>query len=666
MFLCVELRLRVESIKRINALKKRNLDRQVNFFYNKDVMAVRWAMKDLGGMNMSDSKAETREFQTEIRQLLDIVINSLYTEKQIFLRELISNGADALEKLRYLQLKGEEIQAGDLPLEISIETDKDGHTLTIADAGIGMTKDDLINNLGTIAHSGSKTFIKQLADNTEGKKPDLDLIGQFGVGFYSAFMVADKVTLYTRSYRPDAGGYIWSSEGAGSYAIEEGGEVARGTKIVLHLKEGEYDYADKEKIERIIKQYSSFVPYPITVDGEKVNTVQALWTKNKSEITEEEYTDFYKFTANAYDEPLMRLHFSSDAPISLYALLFVPKENFERFGFGRLDPGVNLYCKKVLIQEKCKEIVPEWMRFVKGVVDSEDLPLNISREMLQDSALVNKLNRLVTTRFLKFLDEQAKDAPEKYKEFWDRFGIFIKEGAATDYTNRPDLVKLLRFDSSKMEEGQYTSLAGYVERMKEGQQEIYYVNGPSKETIEAGPYLEAFRNKEIEVLYTYEGVDDYVLSQLHEYEGKKLVSADQADLKLPGEEEKKQDGLSEEELKGLTAWLKDVLGEKVTEVKPSTRLVDSPAIVLSSYGAFSMQRMMQLTREVGIGPVVLEINPQHVIIRRLNELRTADEGFAKVVAEQVLENAQIAAGLLADPRNMVSRLNLILAKAVGE
>ena len=617
---------------------------------------------------MSGVKSETREFQTEIRQLLDIVIHSLYTEKQIFLRELISNGADALEKLRYTQLTGQAVDDQELGLEISIQTDKDAHTLTIADTGIGMTKDDLINNLGTIAHSGSKSFIKQLAEKGEEKKSDLDLIGQFGVGFYSAFMVADKVTLYTRSYQPEASGYIWTSEGTGSYEIEEGEGITRGTKIVLHLKESAQDYADADKIKRIIKQYSSFVPYPISVNGEKVNTVQALWTKNKNEISEEEYTDFYKFMANAYDEPLMRLHFSSDAPISLHALLFVPKENFERFGLGRSEPGVNLYCKKVLIQEKCKEIVPEWMRFVKGVVDSEDLPLNISREMLQDSALITKLNQLVTGRFLKYLDQQAKDEPELYKEFWDKFGIFIKEGTATDYANRNDLVKLLRFASSKTAEGEYTSLAQYAERMKEGQEEIYFVNGPSKEVIESGPYLEIFRSKDIEVLYTYDGVDDYVLTQLGEYEGKKLVSADQADLKLPGtEEEKPEQGLSEEETKALAEWLQEVLGQKVTEVKASSRLVDSPAIALSSFGTFTMQRMMQMTqKESGIGPVVLEVNPNHKIIQRLNTLKGKDESFAKLVAEQVLENAQIAAGLINDPRGMVSRLNQILEKALEE
>ncbi len=611
------------------------------------------------------SNTETREFQTEIRQLLDIVINSLYTEREIFLRELISNGADAIEKVRYFQLTGQETKDKDLPQEITIEADDNVYTLTITDTGLGMTKDELVENLGTIAHSGSKEFIKHLA---EGNKEDFNLIGQFGVGFYSAFMVAEKVSLYTRSYRPDATGCLWESDGSGNYSVEEGMDLTRGTKIVLHLKENAREFSKVETVKRIIKQYSSFVPYPITLNGEKINTVQALWTKNKSEITDEEYTEFYKYVANAYDEPLFRLHFSSDAPISIKALLFVPKENTERFGFGRVEPGVNVYCKKVLIQEQSKDILPEWLRFVKGVVDSEELPLNISRETMQDSALISKLNKMVTTRFLKFLDEQATAEPDKYKEFWDKFAFFIKEGAANDFSHRTELTKLLRFESSKGEPGQLTSLAEYVGRMKEDQKAIYYVNGPTREVIEAGPYLEIFRDKDLEVLYTNEAIDDYVLSMLGEYEGKKLESADQADLNLPEPETKSEvGGLAEEQVKALTGWLKDVIGTDVTEVRESKRLVDSPAIALSPFGTYSMQRMMQLVnRDLNqAGPSILEINTKHPIIQRLNVLREQDDSFAKTAAFQIFENARIAAGLVVDPRSMVNRLYDILARALG-
>ncbi|WP_206811326.1 molecular chaperone HtpG [Paradesulfitobacterium ferrireducens] len=612
---------------------------------------------------MSNSAVETREFQTEIRQLLDIVINSLYTEREIFLRELISNAADAMEKVRFLQLSGQEVKDRDLPLEISLETDETAHTLAIIDSGIGMTKEELVENLGTIAHSGSKEFIKHLTQDNK----DLNLIGQFGVGFYAAFMAADKVVLSTRSYRPDAPSYIWTSEGTGSYQIEEGPEMARGTKIVLHLKENAHEFSSPDTIKRVIRQYSSFVPYPISVNGEKVNTVQALWTKNKSEISEEEYTEFYKFIANAYDEPLFRLHFSSDAPLSLNTLLFVPQENFEKFGFGRLEPGVSVYCKKVLIQEKSKDILPEWLRFVKGVIDSEELPLNISRETMQDSALIAKINRVVTGRFLKFLNEQAASDPEKYKTFWEKFGMFIKEGTATDFTHKQELVKLLRFESSAMDKGTLISLADYVGRMKEGQAAIYYVNGPTREAIEAGPYLEVFRKQEYEVIYTYEPVDDYILNMLREFEGKKLMSADQADLDLGQEEKSEETGLPAAEVESLNAWVKEVLGEQVTEVRASKRLVDSPAIALSAYGTYSMQRVMQMTnRDLNApAPSILELNTDHPMIKKLNELRKQDDPFAKTAAEQIFENARIAAGLIVDPREMVDRLNRIIERALS-
>ena len=610
---------------------------------------------------------ETKEFQTEIRQLLDIVIHSLYTDREIFLRELISNAADAMEKLRYTQLTGPEVLDKDLPLEIHIDTDDTAHTLTITDTGIGMTKEELVENIGTIAHSGSKEFIKHLS--AKGDQKDLNLIGQFGVGFYSAFMVADKVTLYTRSHQMEGECFVWESDGVGSYTITEGEDLSRGTKMVLHLKEDAYDFAKEETVQRIIKQYSSFVPYPIIVNGQKVNTVDALWTKNKNEITDEEYNEFYKFIANAHDEPLFRLHFSSDAPININTLLFVPKENLEQFGFGRTEPGVNLYCKKVLIQEKSPVVLPEWLRFLRGVMDSEELPLNISRETMQDSALVSKLNKVVTSRFLKFLDGQATSEQEKYKEFWEKFNFFIKEGAANDFTHRKELVKLLQFESSNTLSGELVSLADYVGRMKEDQTAIYYVNGPTREGIESGPYLEVFRDKGYEVIYTYAAIDDYIFGAIGEYEGKRLISADQADLDLGNAEQKDRSELAlpEEEVKVLTGWFKEVLGSKVTEVRESKRLVDSPAVVLSPYGTNSMQRMMQLMNKDSneVGPSVLEINASHPMIKRLDEARKNEDTFAKVAAEQIFENAQIAAGLIIDPRGMVKRLNEILERALG-
>jgi len=618
---------------------------------------------------------ETKEFQAEVKKLLDIVIHSLYTERDIFVRELISNGADALEKFRHQSLLEEKVFDSHVPLEITIDVDEEKHTLTITDTGIGMTREELEANLGTIAHSGSGTFLAELA---EAAKKDVSLIGQFGVGFYSAFMAGKKVRVLSRSYIPDAEGYEWSSDGSGSYSLTPEKGLRRGTRIIIELKDDAHEFADENRIKQIIKQYSNFVPFPIKVKGETVNTVQALWKRNKSEIKEEEYSEFYKFIGNAFDDPLFRLHFTADAPLAINALLFVPKENIERLGFGRMKSGVNLYCQKVLIEQHSENILPEWLRFLKGVVDSEDLPLNISRQALQDSALVAKLKQVLSKRFLKFLGEQAQEDAEKYNEFFAEFGLYLKEGATIDYAYRDEIAKLLRFESSKSEPGKLVSLAEYVERMAENQKEIYYINGASRSAAESGPYVEAFRKRDIEIIYTLEPIDDFVMNHLGEFEGKKLVSADRADLDLsaiksPGEseEQEKEGGLEPEVVKSLTNWIKETLGSRVKEVIVSKRLVDSPAIIVNpdGYMTSTMERVMQAARlEKGeplqdLGNKNLEINTGHPLIRQLSMLRGTDEEFAKNVVEQVFDNALIQAGLIVDPRKMVQRSYKILERA---
>ena len=625
---------------------------------------------DVEPENGTGPKLETREFQAEVKQLLDIVINSLYTDREIFLRELISNAADALEKFRYENLTNKNVSDPDLPLEISIELDEKEHLLTISDTGIGMTGEELIENLGTIAHSGSKAYIKALADND---KKDFNLIGQFGVGFYAAFMVAKKVRVLTRSYNPKAEAYEWSSDGSGSYDISSATGIERGTKIILELKEDAYNFTEPETVKRIIKQYSSFVAFPILIGGEKVNTVEAIWTKNKNEINDEEYTEFYKFIGNAYDDPFYRLHFTADAPLTINAILFVPKSNLEQAGFGNMEPGVNLYCRKVLIQQHSDGILPEWLRFVKGVVDSEEIPLNISRETMQDSALMAKLRKVLTGRFLKFLAEQAKSDPEKYAEFFKEFSRFLKEGATSDITHRKDIVKLLRFASSKTEDGKFISLDEYVARMKEGQKYIYYINGPSREFIEAGPYLEMFKARDIEVIYTHEPVDDFIMTHVGEFEGKKLVSADQSELELPEAEADVQTGeggLDSETIESLSVWLKQALGDKVSEVRESKRLVESPAVLLNmdEFMTSSMQRVMQSMHKdyIHMGKKALEINPKHELIKRLAALREKDDEFAKLAAEQIYDNALVSSGLFVDPRMMVSRMYQILERALKQ
>ncbi|MCF8056761.1 MAG: molecular chaperone HtpG [Desulfocapsa sp.] len=617
----------------------------------------------------------THEFQAETKRLLEIVINSLYTERDIFIRELISNSSDALEKMRHESLTKDDVFDAHVPLEVSIELDEEKHTMTITDTGIGMTRSELETNLGTIAHSGSGNFVAELA---EAARKDVNLIGQFGVGFYAAFMAGKKVTVQSRSWDGSEGNE-WVSEGAGSYTISDAPGLHRGTRVIIDLKEDAYDYALKWKVEGIIKQYSTFVPFPIKLEGDTVNTVQAIWTRSKNEISDEEYNEFYKFVGNAMDEPHYRLHFSVDAPLAINAVLFVPKENFESMGFGRIDPGVNLYCQRILIDQHSENILPEWLRFLKGVVDSDDLPLNISRQALQDNALVMKLRKVITKRFLKFLSEEAKRDSDYYLDFWNTFGIYIKEGVTSGYEFQKELAQLVRFESSRSEDGKPTSLADYVERMGEGQEEIYYINGPNRAAIEAGPYVEMFTKKEIEILYTMEPIDDFVLSYLGEFEGKKLVSADRADLDLSksGEtetdtDEEKSDKLSDEAGNDLTAWLKKTLADKVADVIESKRLVDSPAMIVNPDGHMtsSMERIMAASRmEKGLTPETstknLEINLASPLIKQLADLVKSDEDFAADVAAQIYDNAMIQAGLVVDPMVMVERNYKILNKAVG-
>jgi TNF receptor-associated protein 1 len=601
------------------------------------------------------------EFQAEIKQLLDIVIHSLYTEKEIFVRELVSNASDALEKIRHLKITEKEIFDDHLDLEVSLTTDDKAKTLTIQDFGLGMTRAELIENLGTIAHSGSKAFLKALSES--GQK-NANLIGQFGVGFYSAFMVAKSVRVYSRSWRKDEPGHVWISDGSGSYEIEPSEGERRGTKIVIELKDDCTEFSQESRVKEILQRYSAFVSFPITLNGTRINTIQALWLRNKNEIKEEEYTEFYKFQAHAWEEPRLRLHFSADAPLSINALVFVPKENPEKMGFGRTEPAVSLYCRKVLIDARPKDLLPEWLRFLKGVVDSEDLPLNISRETMQDRSLVEKLNKVVTKRFLKFLEEEAKNRPDGYTEFYQQFGIYLKEGAALDFTHKEQLTKLLRFESSLTEKGKTTSLSDYVSRLGSEQKEIYYLLGASREAIENGPYLEGFKARNLEVLFCYESVDEYVMNNVREFDGKKLTAADHADVKLP-DLPKPEGGLSDSEVKDLSAWLKESLGERVAEVKASERLVDSPAVALNADKFMSphMRRMMKaMNKEGGESPlrVNLEINPRHAVITRLAAARKDNPERAKLVAEQILDNALISAGLLEDTTAMVKRLYKLL------
>ena len=605
-----------------------------------------------------------QEFQAEVQQLLDIVINSLYTDKEIFIRELVSNAADALEKVNYTELTGNKINDPDLELQINITTDEEKKTITISDHGIGMDENELIENLGTIAHSGSKNFIKSISESSQ---KETNLIGQFGVGFYSAFMVSDDVEVKTKSWKENSTTLSWLSDGKTGYEIREINAENRGTSITISLREEHEEFSKNDRVKEVLESYSSFVPFPIMLNGERVNNIEALWMKPKSDISEEDYTEFYKFAAKAFDEPRYRLHFNADAPLMINSLVFVPKENPEKFGFGQIDPGVALYCNKVLIDGQPKGLLPDWLRFLKGVIDSEDLPLNISRETMQDSALIRKLNRLITKRFIKLLESEAKSNEENYNDFYKQYRNFIKEGVITDNDHRDDLSKLLRFESSMTDKGTMTSLDDYLSRMKESQDAIYYQVSSDRESIEAAPYLEAFKARSLEVLFLCEPIDEYLVGNLNKYEEKELVSIDKSGLELE-QIDSEGEGLNEDSMKSLCDWMKETLGDKVNDIKSSERLVNSPAAALIPGGAMSPQ-MKQMMKQMNPDfsdsqNVEIELNPKHELIKKLETARKDQPELAKMIAEQLSDNALLSAGLLDESKGMVERVYDIMLKSL--
>ncbi|MDE0291090.1 MAG: molecular chaperone HtpG, partial [Candidatus Dadabacteria bacterium] len=477
-----------------------------------------------------------------------------------------------------------------------------------------------------------------------------DLIGQFGVGFYSSFMVADSVEVVTRGYRKNSEHLIWRSGGDGVFEITKGKGHRRGTKVVVSLREDAREYSDPDVIRDILRKYSAFVPFPLKLNGEQINTTEAVWLRSKSEITDQEYGGFYRFQTNSFDEPRYRLHFSSEAPIDMNVLLFVSEDNMERLGFGRMDPGVSLYSRRVLIDASPNNLLPEWARFLKGVVDSADIPLNISRETMQDSSLVRKLNSAITKRFIKFLEQNSADDPESYGDFYGRFGLFIKEGVASDFEHKEQLRGLLRFSSSRKGERELVSFEDYLSGMREGQEEIYYLFGSARDTLSNGPHMEFFRSEDIEVLFIYEPIDEFVMLTLGEYKEKKIVSADSVDVGVADKDaERASEGPSEEE-KSLCGWMKGVLGERVGDVRMSRRLVESPAAAFNSDSTMT-QGMKRIMRNISAGAemrsvVRLEINGDHALIKNLASMREKDTEFAAIIVEQLFDNALLAAGYM--------------------
>ncbi len=618
---------------------------------------------------MQESNASTNgshPFQAEIRQLLDIVVHSLYTDREIFLRELISNASDSLEKLRHLQGVEKSIYQDAAPLEIRITTDETAGTLTITDSGIGMNREELARNLGTIAHSGTRRYLEALKENGGGSA---NMIGQFGVGFYAAFMVADEVKVFARSWQGESEDLVWTSDGGGSYAIDGTADLDRGCRIVLTLKEDAGDYAKESTVRRLIETYSNFVGFPIFLNGTRINEIEALWLKGKNEVTEEQYTQFYKFAAHAWDEPAYRLHFSADAPLAINALVFVPGENPERWGLGQVEPGVALYCRKVLIAPKPEGLLPAWMRFLKGVIDSEDLPLNISRESMQDSALVKKLGDVISKRVLKMLENESTSDPAKYLAFYKKFERFLKEGIATDRAHHEALAKLLRFESTMTPVGEPGSLSDYRQRAKENQDSIYYLIGPSREVLASSPYLEALNARGLEVLLLTDPVDQYVIDALREFDGKPFVSIDRTDLALDDHPVDAGEPLDAAATESLREFLATTLGDRVAKVGSGNRLIESPAVALIPTDAMNanMRRMMQAMDENFKEDVKVdfEFNPRHPLIHKLAAIRESQPETAALVAEQLLDNALLSVGLLEDSRPTVKRVQQLMEKVLG-
>jgi HSP90 family molecular chaperone len=646
-------------------------------------------------------KPETLEFQAETRQLLDIVTHSLYTDKEVFLRELISNASDALEKLRHLQNVKQETkcQDADLGLEIRIDTDELNGTISITDTGIGMNRQDMMDHLGTIARSGSKAFINELAQQSRNGQGGLDMdpsrgiIGKFGVGFYSAFMVGEKVEVRSKpafDKDDDVNPLVWSSEGVGTYEISKLAEDVRqdrGSTVVIHLKDDQMEYADEKRVEAVLKKYSNFVNFPIYLNGNRLNTINAIWADEPGSVTDEQYSEFYKYIAHAFDEPLDRLHYRADAPLDIKALFFIPSFHSEKYGMGRMEPSVSLYSRKVLIEAKSPTILPDWMRFVKGVVDSEDLPLSVSREKAQDSALIAKLRKALTRKFINHLSTMARKNPDKYKdEFYKEYAFFLKEGVCQDYEFQEPLSKLLYYETSKTMNGEVASLEEYVSRCTPEQKEIYYLCAPSRELAVQSPYLEAFEKSGKEVIFVYSAIDDFVMANLDKFQGRKIISAEKGDLDLGDVKDDKDDTdnetketegktktrLNQKEADEFCAWFQVTLKDKVAKCKVTNRLVSSPAVVTDNESG-AMRRMMQLveTQEGGAQSMELpkqqvEINAKHPIITGLFTIREKEPELAKVLAEQIFDNCLMAAGLLDDGRSMLGRLNDILLCVVKD
>jgi molecular chaperone HtpG len=627
-------------------------------------------------------------FKAEIQQLLNILVHSLYTEREIFLRELISNASDAINRVQFEMLTNRDVLDQEAELAIYIETDEEAGKLIIRDTGIGMTRAEMEDNLGTIAHSGAQGFFEAMQEAGEkGQGVASDIIGQFGVGFYSVFMAAEKVTVTSRSCQPDAEAAVWSSSGQGTYTVGPAQKAERGTTIEITLTEEAKEFASPHRVRQIIKTHSDFVAFPIYLlqeqppaEGEEtgksefvqVNEQTAIWRQSPRDVDDDKYKAFYQQLTFDFAEPLLRLHTSADAPVQFYTLLFVPsKKDYRMFGMKE-DYGLKLYARKILIQEDFKELLPNYLRFVEGVVDSEDLPLNVSREMVQTTPVVNKIKNVLVRRIAGELSTLAEEKPETYRTFWQEFGVFIKEGIATDPDSKSKFTDLLRFSSSKGENADdLISLAQYVDRMQDDQSEIYYILGDDYEVVSRSPHLEYFKKHDIEVLYLTDPMDSFMLVSLSEYSGKPLKNVDDAGLDLSEEEssdEEQPEAISGDEFEALSARFKEVLGDRVEDVRQSKILTDSPCRLVNPPNAVntSMQRVQRLLgKDYQIPKKILEINRRSELVQNIAaRLGTnAEDALINPLIEQLFESALVSEGIHPNPADMLPRIQQLMEAA---
>lgn len=627
-----------------------------------------------------EAQKETLGFQTEVKQLLNLMIHSLYSNKEIFLRELISNASDATDKLRFEAIAKPELLENDADLRIRINFDKEAKTITIDDNGIGMSREDIISNLGTIAKSGTAEFIKNLSGD---QKKDSKLIGQFGVGFYSAFIVANQVDVYSRrAGLPADQGVHWSSKGEGEFDIENITKEERGTRIVLHLKTDELEFADGWRLRNIIKKYSDHIDLPVELpkqqteaenedktketEWEVVNSASALWTRPRTEVTDEDYQEFYKHLSHDFENPLAWSHNKVEGKLEYTSLLYIPaRAPFDLYQRD-MNHGLKLYVNRVFIMDQADEFLPLYLRFVKGIVDSNDLSLNVSREILQKDPIIDSMKSALTKRVLDMLEKLAKNEPEKYKSFWKAFGQVLKEGPAEDYANREKIAGLLRFTSThENSKEQAVSLADYLSRAKPDQDNIYYLTGESYEQIQNSPHLEIFRKKGIEVLLLTDRIDEWLMNYLPEFEGKKLTDIARGDLdlgKLDSEQDKQEQEKLAKEKEELIERIKKALNDQVSEVRISHRLTESPAILAIGDQDLGLQ-MRQILEATGQSipesKPIFEINPEHPLIEKLD--KEADENRFNDLSHLLFDQAALAAGNnLKDPASYVKRLNKLL------